>query len=397
MNAPLVSIVMSAYNASAYLAESIESIKVQDFQDWEFVIVDDGSTDSTPSILGSLEDPRIKVIRNPTNRGLTYSLNRGLRHTRGCLIARQDADDRSLPDRLSLQVEFLSENNDFVLVGSDYEMINKDGKVVETIHLPYEHQDLIARLETGNVFCHGSVMFKAAPVRSLGLYREKFPVTQDYDLWLRIGERYRIGNLKRVLYQFRFDGSSISRSNRALQLAYRRYAHALHVQRQETGEEQVVNGDVMQVFPPDPGLLLRDARGVAYLHYASGDQEKAEEALIKARDLAADTSWEPENWHTWLLGRATHLSDLQGDVHAGAEFMRWACNVLMPPLQPGDMDQLIGGYYADRTFSALARTFPLTGVNLAVRAALHDPVWLSNKGLWIQALRTIIPGVHQAL
>lgn len=123
---PKISVVMSVYNGERYLGEAVESIFNQTFSDFEFIIINDGSTDRTPEILTEIDDPRAKVINQP-NRGLTASLNRAIRLAKGEYIARMDADDISEPTRLERQVEVLDRDPDVVLVACWYEVIDEKG------------------------------------------------------------------------------------------------------------------------------------------------------------------------------------------------------------------------------------------------------------------------------
>lgn len=393
MRQPLVSIVMSVYNAGAYLEESIMSICSQTFQDWELIVIDDASTDATPAILDSFHDTRIVRIENPHNLGLTRSLNRGLQKVRGRYIARHDADDCSHPRRIERQVQFLTDNDEIVLLGTDYEMINPDGDVIESVRLPHMHRDLMERLEKGNIFCHGSVLFRAEPVRKLGFYRESFPVTQDYDLWLRIGELYKIANIPELLYQFRFDAETISRKNRALQLSYRSYAQALHLQRVTDGCETECAGDIGEKYPPERESLFRDARGTAYLYFASGNFKQAKLALKEARTLVQHGDMEDAPWGKWILDKANQLTESRGALNEGVNFIRWACEVIEPLNGRHLQNHVLGNFFADRAFTAFYRKKSFEVLILAFKAMLSDTRWLKNRGLWSIGLKSLFPEV----
>ncbi len=119
----MVSIIMPVYNSSGYLSDAIESILSQTYSDFEFIIIDDASTDNSIEIIYSYHDPRIVLLKNDINLGVTHSLNKGIKHARGKYIARMDADDIALPQRIELQVDFLEKNPEFILVGSFFEVI----------------------------------------------------------------------------------------------------------------------------------------------------------------------------------------------------------------------------------------------------------------------------------
>jgi glycosyltransferase involved in cell wall biosynthesis len=124
---PQVTVLLCVWNGEPHLKAAVDSILAQTFHDFEFLIIDDASTDGTPKFLASLTDPRVRVVRNETNLGLTRSLNRGLKLARGELIARQDADDWSTPDRLELQLPFLRANPPVVAVGAQAQLIDGNG------------------------------------------------------------------------------------------------------------------------------------------------------------------------------------------------------------------------------------------------------------------------------
>ena len=168
MTAPKVSVVMSVYNGERYLREAVESILNQTFIDFEFVIIDDGSTDDTLGILERYTDPRIRLVKNGRNIGLTESLNRGIRLARGKYVARQDADDISLPERLSSQLLFLDKHRGIGLVGTSFDIIDSSGRLCEQVILPTDNETLQELLWVRNCFCHGSVMMRKEYLDALG-------------------------------------------------------------------------------------------------------------------------------------------------------------------------------------------------------------------------------------
>ena len=167
--APLVSVVMSVFNGEKYLHEAIESILKQTLTDFEFVIVDDGSTDSTCRIVQSYNDPRIILISR-ANRGLVASLNEAILSANGVYIARQDADDVSQSDRLEAEVFFLRNNPKYVAVGSWFEQFNESGSL-RINRTPVMDSLVRLRLVWGTCFGHGSVMFVRQTAIDAGLYR----------------------------------------------------------------------------------------------------------------------------------------------------------------------------------------------------------------------------------
>ncbi|MBU4477612.1 MAG: glycosyltransferase [Candidatus Omnitrophica bacterium] len=233
-----VTVLMSVYNGQRYLAGAMESILNQSFKDFEFLIVNDGSMDRTAEILQGYSDCRIKIINNEKNIGLTKSLNEGAQIARGKYIARMDADDISLPERLEKQVVFLDEHADVALVGTNFLHINAQGEQLTTVVVPTQNDELQEKLLKQNCFCHGSVMFRRDVFDEIGYYSEEFKYAQDYDLFLRIAEHFNIANLKEVLYRWRLDEGAISITNRSEQERYAFLARELARQRRWIGDKQ---------------------------------------------------------------------------------------------------------------------------------------------------------------
>jgi cellulose synthase/poly-beta-1,6-N-acetylglucosamine synthase-like glycosyltransferase len=210
---PKVSVVMSVYNGERFLRQAVESILDQTLTDFEFIVVDDGSTDGTAEILSSYAeaDPRLRIITQE-NRGLIQSLNRAIGAAQGEYMARMDADDISMPERLTVQVRWLDSHPQVAMLGTRYDEIDEHGKVVRRGNR-YVGSALVERaLLQGNfsVFCHGSVMFRRTCFEHIGGYREQFKHAEDYDLWLRMAEHYELDNLAETLYQHRLRLDSVS-------------------------------------------------------------------------------------------------------------------------------------------------------------------------------------------
>jgi glycosyltransferase involved in cell wall biosynthesis len=198
VTAPAVSVVMAVYNGEPWLEEAIASILGQSLVDLEFIVVDDGSTDGTPRRLAALGDPRLRVIPQP-RAGQTAALNRGLRAARAHLVARIDADDVALPERLARQVGFLAAHPEVTLLGTAAREIAPSGAVVQTVAPPCDDRALRRALMRANPFVHSSVMFRRAAIDLVGAYDESFAVAQDYDLWLRMSRVGRLANLAEPL------------------------------------------------------------------------------------------------------------------------------------------------------------------------------------------------------
>lgn len=213
---PSVSVLMTVFNAEKYLAASIESICKQTFTDWEFLIIDDASTDSSLAIAErhAAKDPRIRLIRNEINKGQTACLNQGLEEARGTWIARQDADDLSLPQRLEKQIECVTAKSNVALVGTSGFIIDDCNRLVGLLDTPLTHEVICWSLPILNPFLHTSVLFRADAIRFLGGYDITYRIAQDYDLWSRvIAAGYPTENLSERLVCYRHLNASLSKTN----------------------------------------------------------------------------------------------------------------------------------------------------------------------------------------
>lgn len=217
MSNPKVSVILPTYNAAAHLGKAIDSILGQTFPDFELIIINDGSTDGTSEVLAKYHDPRITVIAQE-NLGLPKALNRGLTIARGAYIARQDADDISLPSRLEKQVKFLDQNERHGLVGTWSQITTPDGPSNRRHLHPISNGQIQVQLLINNQFVHSSVMFRASCLKITGLYSEDpahFP-PEDYDLWLKMAKNVLVANIPEALLQYLEEPNSISRTKQDL-------------------------------------------------------------------------------------------------------------------------------------------------------------------------------------
>jgi glycosyltransferase involved in cell wall biosynthesis len=199
---PIVSVLMSAHNAESSIREAVQSILNQTFTDFEFIIINDGSTDGTGNLLASLADQRIVLIHQENN-GLTRALNRGLSLARGEFIARMDADDIALPERLEKQTAFLRAHPETALFASSCHGIDKNGTVLWTNSLPTTDVQIKWRLLFHNCIPHSTVMFRKITVQELGGYNNAITYAQDYDLWLRVAEHCGLAGAPEPLTSYR--------------------------------------------------------------------------------------------------------------------------------------------------------------------------------------------------
>ncbi|GAA0455878.1 hypothetical protein GCM10008985_09710 [Halococcus dombrowskii] len=209
---------MGAHNEEQYISESIESVLRQNFNDYEFLIIDDGSTDNTPSIIEHYSecDDRIKIITNSSNKGLMVSLNKGIAEARGEYIARMDADDRSLPERFAKQVQFLDANPHTHLVGCSVRYIGPHGDPLGVWSCSPSTNGPEGLMENGKDMAHASVLMRKSSIRAVNGYREPFALAEDLDLWVRLARKFGpkfSSVLPDILFEYRITPDLYRRRN----------------------------------------------------------------------------------------------------------------------------------------------------------------------------------------
>lgn len=223
LSPPKISVLMAVYNGSRYIAEAIDSVLNQTFTDFEFLIIEDGSTDNTLQILQDYanRDSRIKLIQNEQNIGLTKSLNKGLSLAQGKYIARQDADDVSLPHRFEQQVAVFEQNPAAVLVSCSLELIDATGKTVgKQLRQNCQLHHIAWYLLFYNYLAgHSQVMFAKQPALELGGYCEQRRYSQDYELWCRLIQVGEVVILPDILLQHRMHDQRVSMTKQSEQQA----------------------------------------------------------------------------------------------------------------------------------------------------------------------------------
>ena len=215
MKNPLISVVMPAYNAAAFLREAIDSVLLQRFTDFEFIIINDGSVDESDTIIRSYPDPRIVYLVNETNKGLVFTLNRGVENARGQWIARFDADDICKPDRLEKQIAYAAAHPDAKIIATTIELIDESGNDIGIWNDDRNHtqtESIHRFLPFNNCIAHPTVLIDT---RLLQTYRydPDQRLSEDYDLWLRLhADGYRVHKLGEPLLRHRILKSSFTRT-----------------------------------------------------------------------------------------------------------------------------------------------------------------------------------------
>jgi Glycosyl transferase family 2 len=218
MSAPLVSVVMAVCNADSFLAEAIQSILDQSLTDFEFVIVDYGSTDNSKSIISSSgeRDKRIKYFDVPPCV-LPEARNAGCSHAQGRYIAIMDGDDVALPDRLAREVDYMEKHPLVAIVGGAVEWIDSFGKPFHVHRHPTGDREIKHELLTHSVFWHPTVVMRKDALLSVGGYRSAFVCAHDYDLAIRIAEKYDCANLDEIVLRYRVHPLQLTSHRQKLQ------------------------------------------------------------------------------------------------------------------------------------------------------------------------------------
>lgn len=217
MKKPLISIVLPVLNGEKYLSLAINSVIAQTYKNWKLIIVDNGSTDNTPAIINEYlkKDTRIKGI-NCNIKGIVPALNTGLKHCVGTLIARIDADDLWIPNKLEVQVNYLNSHPQLALLGGSVEIIDDKGNTLPNtkafnngMHL--DPKEVVKKISHNNLFCHSSIVIKKEVLEEFGGYAEKYLHSEDYFLWFQTVQKYKAEILAEKLVLFRYHPQSISR------------------------------------------------------------------------------------------------------------------------------------------------------------------------------------------
>lgn len=219
---PSLSVILPVHNCRRYLAAAIASIRAQTHSDFEFILVDDGSTDGSARVIdrAAATDPRVRVLRRP-NTGIVGALNDGLAASQGDFIARMDGDDLAEPARFATQLAFLADCPDCVAVGSAVWFIDPDGAVIDRYAPPVDHAAIERELLRGNggALIHPALMLRRSAIAAVGGYRREFDRAEDLDLFLRLACRGRLANLPAPLLRYRLHSGSTNFVHRKQQLA----------------------------------------------------------------------------------------------------------------------------------------------------------------------------------
>lgn len=213
-----VSVVLATHNGARFIERAIRSVLAQTHQTWELIIIDDASTDGTARCVGAFVDTRIKMVRNDMRQGLTKSLNRGIGLSRSLYIARLDDDDEWTDvHKLARQVAVMDQDSKLGLCGTNALVVDEQGSLLYRWQVPEHDSEIRQTILRANPFVHSSVLIRRSALITVGGYRENIRFAQDYELWLRLGQRYSFCNLPLLAVTFRIHGQSVSSQNKRAQ------------------------------------------------------------------------------------------------------------------------------------------------------------------------------------
>ncbi len=295
LSRPAITVAMSVYNGAAFLAPAIESVLAQTFGDFEFLVLDDGSTDDSRAIAEgyAARDSRLHVISR-ANRGLVASLNQLFTEARAPMVARFDADDLCRPERLARQYAFLMAHPDHGLVGAGTRYIDAAGHPAPNapVERPSDHAGIVANLEDGPNLCHSVVMVRRDLVLAAGGYRSAFTHAEDQDLWLRLSRVTHLHNLPECLLDYRVTPGQVSSRHMITQARHAAIAWLAHRAVIEHGSD------------PTEGLATLPALGALDALLGPGSAAYVRRRVV-TRALYAPEALANEGWDA-LIG---HIAD----------------------------------------------------------------------------------------
>lgn len=376
-----VSVVTSVYNGEKYLAEAIESVLCQTFTDFEFILVDDGSQDSTWGIISKYaqNDARITPLQNRGNLGVVAGLNRGLEVSCGQYIARQDADDISHPERLARQGAFLDKEPDYGAVATRVIYTDTQGKTLDTPSpfIATENDEIQEKLLDNNCLCGPSLMIRRSSLEAAGFwFGEGLDASEDYDICLRLAEVSKLASLREPNYSYRQHSQSASISREYQQVLHKAIAleHAIH---RRWGEQPPVD---------KYSFVARDYLWAAVLAYTQQDMVGTRHAMNKSLELFPSMLKAPEILERFLCYRIPSATVDAVDYVNGffGEF------VPKTPRMNQLHARLVSSIYMREIFTGFGKMGKGEIRQHIWPGILHDPRWLFNRGVIVFLLRSLV-------
>jgi glycosyltransferase involved in cell wall biosynthesis len=293
---------MPVFNAGSYLHAALKSISRQSFADFEFIVVDDGSTDGSTRVLRLFadEEKRMRLVVRG-NLGLVASRNELLAAARGELVAWMDSDDISLPDRLQRQIAAFNADPTLVCLGSAAQCVDPDGNHLNVERYPSDHEEILVAQQQGGAMRFPTTMMRRDTALLVGAFREPFRIGEDFDLLLRLSEVGKMANLPHVLYIYRQRLGSACAQFGSHWIVYRDHILELARQRRSSGRDQLQSGVQLTIAAPIP-TNQRQVKFRVYISWAAhalaggNDRLAWKYAFAAIRQLPLAT----EGWKTAL-------------------------------------------------------------------------------------------------
>jgi hypothetical protein len=346
MNTPVVSVVLVVCNVERFLEEAIESILDQTFGDFEFVIVDYGSTDQTKTIVRKYAEADERVhLHEIAHCGLGQARNTACSLAQGRYIALMDADDVALPERLQLEVEFMEEHPEVGLLGTGVQWINAAGRPLYVCCHPKDDDEIRRALVDFCCFWQPTVLLRKEAFVRAGGYRDAFSPAEDYDLWLRVIEHYRCANLDKVLLKYRMHPHQVSFRKRKQQTLGILAAQRSAVMRQN-GELDIF--DVVDAITPevlakvgitepmqDRAFMYEARRWIRHMIMAGEVSAAMENAtqLLRLPWIGVD-EWQIADLHLMVAGFQWKRREYSQGIRSAFQAVRVRPKVLGRPLRP---------------------------------------------------------------
>jgi len=244
----MTSVIVPVRNGARYLSESLKSLTRQTFTNFEVIVVDDNSDDRSKSIAENFRGLNRITVVSSEGLGPTDAINTGVARAQGAFIARQDADDISLPERLERQMEFMRSNHSYALVGTYARVMDENGADLgkdvgdDGEERPYRHEDIRERLPEECCIVGASVVMRKDALLAIGGYRRGLVFAEDYDLWLRMMETYRLAAIPEYLYSYRRHSESMWRSRKQAGKLFTTIVKDLHMERLREGSDVIDRG-----------------------------------------------------------------------------------------------------------------------------------------------------------
>lgn len=333
---PKVTVLMPVFNGERYLRPAIDSILNQTFRDFEFLIINDGSTDSSEHIISSCGDPRIRLVRNEKNLGLIATLNKGFHLALGEYIVRMDCDDISLPSRLAVQVRAMDRNRGWGVCGSWIKILkNSDAAWVQTY--PSDHDTIQCELLFDSPLAHPSVIYRRSVLETHRIhYDERYKHAEDYELWCRLTQLTLLANIPQILMLYRMHGSQLGT----------RY---LHDQRDMARRIRIHQIESLGITPTEKEVEIHQK--ICTLHKERTSRDFIDEAeiwFLKLHQGNASLSVFPEPAFSRTIGFRWFVV-----CKSASEPLTWKANRFIKTLLRNtiqvDWKRLLGGFLANKT------------------------------------------------